>query len=117
MLIVEDQIKIKKQGEYTNYEFIEETVFSTASGLCATCIHQKVCGLSNSNSVIECDDFLSERVNKAKSTVIKMQETVDGDVNHESGVGYQGLCVNCENNHSCSSSAAMGGIWFCEEYC
>ena len=29
---------------------------------------------------------------------------------------FKGLCINCENNTTCSAAKLPGGIWHCEEY-
>jgi len=28
----------------------------------------------------------------------------------------QGLCINCEHRHTCTTAATQGGIWHCEEF-
>jgi hypothetical protein len=35
--------------------------------------------------------------------------------NQESG-GFAGLCVDCQNRHTCLYAKAAGGVWHCEEY-
>ena len=118
MITAEEQFKLKKHLEYADLDFNPRTVLSAQSGLCLTCVHQKVCSLTNSKSVIECDDFISEEVNRVKFTgkAVKQRAVVDVPPIHKEK-NYQGLCVNCESRNNCSSSAVKGGIWFCEEYC
>jgi hypothetical protein len=28
----------------------------------------------------------------------------------------KGLCINCENRHTCEFIKPNGGVWHCEEY-
>jgi len=29
---------------------------------------------------------------------------------------FHGLCVNCENRHTCQHCRKVGGVWHCENY-
>ncbi len=116
MIVAEEQIKLKRHPKYTDLEFNPRTAPSAGFGLCSICGHQEGCSLTNSKPVIECDDFIPERVNRMQFAGKTVNQQAVADVPPVIKENYQGLCVNCKDRNNCSSSAVNGGIWFCEEY-
>jgi len=93
----------------------------SSAGLCTDCINASNCSLSNNHTdpVWECEEFESA-VPPVKKTIIAMPENgtsmlPDAAGSRQTGQ-YKGLCVDCENQSSCSHEKKSEGIWHCEDY-
>ncbi len=105
----------------------EEIVMASAidarsDGLCTTCNNAPTCTCRATRGFdaqhCEMFDDYSPAVgrgalNDAEQLMARdstdQQTTVDD-------VLFSGLCVNCENRHTCRAALSAGGIWHCEEY-
>lgn len=97
--------------------------FESGTGLCSTCKHYSTCTFPKSSDIpkLFCEEF--ECVGApcsdagigiaAPESPEVSSESVSSDPNVEA---YLGLCVNCENRHTCNHARLVGGVWFCEEY-
>ena len=84
-------------------------------GLCITCNYAAECVTARNSSepVIFCEMF-DDYIEPAQAEKPKLQAKsvpVEKDVNE-----LKGLCVNCEERHTCKFPKPEGGIWHCEEY-
>lgn len=85
-----------------------------AQGLCATCIHADDCiFLQNAEEpILYCEEFDSGLAPVAPHKSAEKTEAAEPVENQK----FKGLCVNCENRHSCTFPKPESGVWHCEEY-
>jgi len=118
MIITEEKTE-RKQPRFLDakpIEFHSQPEIRIKTGLCTTCIHRTVCCLTCKQPVSECEEYISEEnEEKIKSGKTPVSAAQSFPVHGEDGK-YQGLCINCENRHSCPLSSTDGGVWYCEEY-
>lgn len=92
------------------------------SGLCSCCNFAPTCTYprQSGRSVLECDEF--DGISPSPEQVMKKIEKrsvirFSGIVPDAQGLGIStGLCVYCENLHTCTYPKPEGGVWHCEEY-
>jgi hypothetical protein len=82
------------------------------AGICHTCNNVEVCSQRPGfmSPVFYCEQFdcSSEPMPEVQMSITtKLKEEVDITM---------GLCCNCGNRNSCTSTKTPGGIWHCEEY-
>jgi hypothetical protein len=86
-------------------------------GLCVTCNEATTCSYAKNATapVLYCEMFddsqpqSQEAVEKVQTSTSPSETTVpDSDL--------KGLCVNCDNRHTCTFPKPEEGVWHCEEY-
>ena len=92
------------------------------TGLCVTCRHGLICGLSyrNPTPVLQCNEFeiieyKSLRASEKKESARGMRDSREDGEKEDLGQ-YLGLCTNCELRASCCLTKPASGIWHCNEY-
>ncbi len=91
---------------------VSASVYGTHLDLCSTCNHAKTCGNRGTpeRPILFCEQFEDSVPVSAPAPAAGLPET-------EQDAGeYKGLCTNCENRQSCTTSKQAGGVWHCEEY-
>lgn len=85
-----------------------------AQGLCATCIHAGDCIFLQSaeEPILYCEEFDSGLTPVSAHKPAEKAEAVQPKEDH----GLKGLCVNCDNRHTCTFPKPESGVWHCEEY-
>ena len=86
-----------------------------STGLCSTCNNAAFCQYLKNRGypALQCEEHdhhepVARKGSSCDPTLAARPEEGDGHLS--------GLCVNCENRHSCSYGKAQGGVWHCEEY-
>jgi len=83
--------------------------------LCSTCRHDSACGSRSTpeRPILFCELF---EVLVPVWTPPAIAAPLAGAASEQGGVEHKGLCMNCENRESCTTSQSQGGVWHCEEY-
>ena len=86
--------------------------------LCVTCKYKEGCGFKKDPEIPSyfCEEFdyirSPAKPFAAKIPLSNPEDKGEKDRDHH----LLGLCINCENRHSCRHSNVEGGVWHCEEY-
>lgn len=84
-------------------------------GLCSTCNHASEC--INAKRATEPILFCEMFDDYVKPGQVNKSQTQAGSIPTEKEPGrLKGLCVNCEERHTCKFPKPDGGVWHCEEY-
>lgn len=90
------------------------------TGLCINCNNKENCSyrVSIKDPVVCCEEYdayMPEQQINANMYQENSNFETRVDVMSYSNE-FKGLCINCENNSTCTISKLPGGIWHCEEY-
>jgi hypothetical protein len=92
---------------------------SAAIGLCSTCNSAQHCALRKKRGfdAICCEMFddRSPEEDRKPDRLTSSTGKMSSD-SRSSESEPLGLCVNCENRHTCTLARPEGGVWHCEEY-
>ncbi len=91
------------------------------SGICTTCRHSATCVYlaGAKRPVLYCEEFGPGEVPPAGKTPKASSSKGSSPASQADGkisVELMGLCVDCENRHTCTFPKPEGGVWHCEEY-
>ncbi len=91
------------------------------SGICSTCKNAATCVyLAGARQpVLQCEEFESCEVSPTGKTPKAFPPKGPAPASQADGrasVELMGLCVDCENRHTCTFYKPEGGVWHCEEY-
>ena len=98
------------------------SLHSVSVGLCSTCNNAPTCAYRAARG---CDAVCCEMFDDRSAVVSggarnNPAEPMSRDARSEKSsldeVLFSGLCVNCENRHTCRAALSAGGVWHCEEY-
>jgi hypothetical protein len=88
--------------------------------LCSTCNHADICVSKKTRQgpvwfCEEFDDYVA--VKELYDTTLQGTDSQDRISAGGDNTGqFKGLCINCENRHTCNYLKPNGGVWHCEEY-
>ena len=83
--------------------------------LCSTCNNAEACGSRSTSErpIFYCEEF-DAFVSVPVSEVARPAPARPGT--KRKALRRGGLCTNCDNAETCTSSKPEGGVWHCEEY-
>jgi hypothetical protein len=99
---------------------IKDTPFTKGDtqyyGICTTCNDASTClnARNSKNPTWFCEQFDDYSAPKVES--FDMNSYLSSLSKEKYSENYKGLCMNCENRHTCAECNTQGGIWHCENY-
>jgi len=91
-------------------------------GLCSTCNNAPTCAYraARGSDAVCCEMFDAYAAVAGERVLTDSSQIMSRDANDANSsldaILFSGLCVNCENRHTCRSALCAGGVWHCEEY-
>lgn len=95
---------------------------SGSVGLCSTCNNAPTCAYRAARGcdALCCEMFDDYSAPASGGVLQNPGHLMSRDAKRENSsldaMLYSGLCVNCENRHTCRAAKSAGGVWHCEEY-
>ena len=96
-------------------------VNAKSSGICTTCRHAATCVYlaGAKRPVLQCEEFEpceESPPGKAPKSPAPKRPSSASRAGGRASVELMGLCVDCENRHTCTFPKPEGGVWHCQEY-
>ncbi len=94
----------------------------TYNDICSTCNHVHGCvNLKRGDRPVwfceEFDNYVPVEEKTNDETIFQpVQSYIEQDSMEDVGRQFQGLCINCEDRHTCNLMKPNGGVWHCQEY-
>lgn len=86
-------------------------------GLCSTCNNAPTCLFYQENGsrlVWYCETF--DDYVPVRESIPKPEKMIEPKADDPGKRVFEGLCLNCTQNATCTFHKPDGGIWHCEEY-
>jgi hypothetical protein len=111
----EEKVEITPQPQEVPQETSKEV--TPSMGLCATCNEAPDCAYAQqaTTPVLFCEMFDASESPEQTSTDEREPDPQIATAAAQPSE-LKGLCVNCDNRHSCVFPKPEEGIWHCEEY-
>jgi len=104
-------------GQYTGgYTMLSTSEVKTV-GLCITCNNSATCEYRKKRGMdaIFCEMY--DGYSPPNGNGHHDEDTVLLEVEDTAQPKLKGLCINCDNRHTCKHVKPDGGVWHCEDYC
>jgi hypothetical protein len=108
---------MKQEKVYEKVDVNARAAAETYNDICSTCNDVEGCVNLKSNGRPKwfCEQF-DNYMPIVHPTLTEVIDQASPDPMADKGHEFKGLCVNCEERHTCNLMKPNGGVWHCEEY-